>query len=156
VKRSFFNRFSKEKYEIIIQSVVEDMNSTSTGKRGIGFWESISKKLINWSPDYINDHFRLPFIFIATHSDSCLLLEYIHSTLVPSFVNIFRTTIDELSANRFPESDTSLVCGGTLHMINYTLDDDFIFLFGEGPFIRSLVAYGMPFFLLISNRINDY
>ena len=42
-----------------IQSVVEDMKSTSTGKRGIGLWESVgSKKLINRSPDCIIDRWH--------------------------------------------------------------------------------------------------
>ena len=31
------------------------MKSSSSGKPGIGIWEFISKKLINRSPDYIND-----------------------------------------------------------------------------------------------------
>jgi hypothetical protein len=78
---------------------------------------------------------------------------------VPSIVYTIRATIGDLLAYRFPESNTSLVCGGTLQIINHTLDDDFIFLFGEVPFIRSLVAYGFPFSLSISkmtNTINDY
>ena len=58
MKRSFFNRFIKEKDEIIIQSVIEDRKSSSTGKLGIGIWESISKKIPNRSPDYIYDHFQ--------------------------------------------------------------------------------------------------
>ena len=37
--------------EIIIQSVVDDLKSTSTDKPGIGFWESISKKLQQSKPD---------------------------------------------------------------------------------------------------------
>jgi len=53
-KMEIFNRFTEEKDEIIIQSVVEDVMSTSTCKLGYGFWESVSKKLINRSPDYIN------------------------------------------------------------------------------------------------------
>jgi len=74
---------------------------------------------------------------------------------VPCFVNIFRTTIDELFANRFPESDTWLASGDTLQIFNYNLDDDFIFLFGEGLFIRSLVAYGFPFSLSISKMTTE-
>jgi hypothetical protein len=35
--------------------VIDDMKSTSTGKRGIGLWEAISKKLPHRSPDYIYD-----------------------------------------------------------------------------------------------------
>jgi hypothetical protein len=55
VKQSFFSRFTKEENQvIIIQSVLEDLKSTSTGKLVIGLWESISKKLINQSPI----HFR--------------------------------------------------------------------------------------------------
>ena len=54
-QRSEKGSFTKEEDEIIIQSVVEDLKSTSTGKLGIGLWESISKKLINRSPKYIND-----------------------------------------------------------------------------------------------------
>jgi hypothetical protein len=38
--------------------VIDDVKSTSTGKRGYGFWESISKKLINRSPDYINNRWH--------------------------------------------------------------------------------------------------
>jgi hypothetical protein len=118
-------------------------------------------------------------LFIATHpSSSCLFLLHLSTVLIiytllyyslflyfifsnskitlssldstyPSFVNIFRASIDELFANRFPQSDTSLVCGGTLHIINHTLDDDFIFLLSKVPFNRTLVAYGSPFFLSI-------
>ena len=73
-------------------------------------------------------------------------------------VYVIWASIDELLTYGFPQSDTSLACRGTHHIFNYTLDDDFIFLFGEVPFIWSLVAYGSPFFLSISkitNRIND-
>jgi hypothetical protein len=38
--------------------VIEDVMSTSTGKLGIGLWESISKKIPNRSPDYINDRWN--------------------------------------------------------------------------------------------------
>jgi hypothetical protein len=78
---------------------------------------------------------------------------------VPPFVYIIRASIGDLLAYRFPQSDTSLACRGAHQILNYTLDDDFIFLFGEGPFIRTLVAYGSPFLLLIlnmTNRIADY
>jgi len=47
---------------------------------------------------------------------------------------MIRATIGELFADRFPQSDTWLASGGTLQILNYTLDDDFIFLFGEGLF----------------------
>ena len=46
-------RFVKAEDIVIIESVIEDMKSSSTGKLGIGTWESISKKLINRSPDSI-------------------------------------------------------------------------------------------------------
>jgi len=68
---------------------------------------------------------------------------------VPSSINIIWASIGDLLAYGFPESITSLACGGTLQIINYTLDDDFIFLLSKVPFIRSLVAYGSPFFLSI-------
>jgi len=45
-----------------------------------------------------------------------------------------RASIGDLLAYRFPQSDTWLASGGTLQILNYTLDDDFIFLFGEGLF----------------------
>jgi len=47
---------------------------------------------------------------------------------------MIRASIGELFANRFPQSITSLAYGGALQILNYTLDDDFIFLFGEGLF----------------------
>ena len=43
--------YPSEEDHIIIQSVVDDLKSTSTGKPGIGFWESISKKLQQSKPD---------------------------------------------------------------------------------------------------------
>ena len=35
--------------------MIEDIESSSTGKLGIGIWESINKKIPNRSPDYIHD-----------------------------------------------------------------------------------------------------
>jgi hypothetical protein len=61
-----------------------------------------------------------------------------------------RATIGELFTDGVPQSDTSLACRGTLQIFNYTLNDDFIFLFGEGLFIRTMVADGFPFTLSIS------
>jgi hypothetical protein len=66
-----------------------------------------------------------------------------------------RATIGELLANRFPQSDTWLASGGTHQIFNYTLDDDFIFLFGEGLFIRTMVADGFPFTLSISKMTTE-
>ena len=53
MKRLKKERFIKKKDKVIIQRVVEDMKSSSLGKRGIGLWASISKKIPNRSPDYI-------------------------------------------------------------------------------------------------------
>jgi hypothetical protein len=58
VKRLKKGRFAKAEDEIIIQSVIEGIKRSSLGKRGIGFWEFISKKLPNRSPDCINNRWR--------------------------------------------------------------------------------------------------
>jgi len=75
-QRSDKEPFTKEKDEIIIQSVVDDMNSTSTGKRGIGLWESISKKIPNRSPDYINNR---RYRVLSRNKRVILLLENINN-----------------------------------------------------------------------------
>jgi hypothetical protein len=50
--------FTEEEDEIITQSVLDDMKSNSTDKRGIGFWESTSKKIPNRSPVHINNRWH--------------------------------------------------------------------------------------------------
>ena len=58
VKRLKKGRLIKEKDKIIIESVIEDIKSSSTGKRGIGIWESIRKKIPNRSPDSIKQRWH--------------------------------------------------------------------------------------------------